>query len=63
MTAFIDSHAHLADPAFDLDRPATIERARTTGAKALVCIGESIGAARRSSRPACIRTTARRSTR
>ena len=47
MTAFIDSHAHLADPAFDVDRDAAIERARLTGALAVVCIGESIGAAER----------------
>jgi TatD DNase family protein len=44
---FIDSHAHLADPAFDADRDVVIERARLTGARALVCIGESIDAAER----------------
>jgi TatD DNase family protein len=47
MTTFIDSHAHLADPAFDEDGEAVIERARVTGAQAVVCIGESIGAAER----------------
>ena len=47
MTTFIDSHAHLADPAFDADRDAVIERARQTGATAIVCIGESIASARR----------------
>jgi TatD DNase family protein len=47
MPAFIDSHCHLADPAFDADRDAAIERARLTGAVALVCIGESLDAARR----------------
>jgi TatD DNase family protein len=47
LTSFIDSHAHLADPAFDDDRDAAIERARVTGAKAVICIGESIDAARR----------------
>jgi TatD DNase family protein len=47
MPAFIDSHCHLADPAFDADREAVIERARVTGAVALVCIGESLDAARR----------------
>jgi TatD DNase family protein len=46
---FIDSHAHLADPAFDDDRDAAIERARQTGAAAVVCIGESIAAAERAS--------------
>jgi TatD DNase family protein len=44
---FVDSHVHLADPAFDADRDAVIERARATGATALVCIGESLDAARR----------------
>ena len=47
MTTFIDSHAHLADPAFDVDRPEVIARARLTGAAAVVCIGESVAAARR----------------
>jgi TatD DNase family protein len=47
MTEFIDSHAHLADPAFDVDRAEVIERARQTGASAIVCIGESLAAARR----------------
>jgi len=47
MTNFIDSHAHLADPAFDDDRAAVIARARLTGARAIVCIGESIAAAER----------------
>src|SRR5580765_2972261 len=49
MTTFIDSHAHLADPAFDADRDAAVERARLTGAAAIVCIGESIAAAERAS--------------
>jgi TatD DNase family protein len=44
---FIDSHVHLADPAFDDDRAAAVERARAAGALALVCIGESLDAARR----------------
>ena len=47
MTAFIDSHVHLADPAFDADREAVLERARRTGARAVICIGESLDAARR----------------
>ena len=46
MTTFIDSHAHLADPAFDVDRDDVIARARQTGAAAVVCIGESVAAAR-----------------
>ncbi|HUQ45785.1 MAG TPA: TatD family hydrolase [Gemmatimonadaceae bacterium] len=47
MTRFIDSHIHLADAAFDADREDVIERARLTGAQALVCIGESLETARR----------------
>jgi TatD DNase family protein len=44
---FVDSHAHLADPAFDADRDAVIARARAAGARAVICIGESIAAAER----------------
>ena len=47
MTGFIDSHAHLADPAFDADRDDAIARAHGAGARAIVCIGESIAAADR----------------
>src|SRR4030095_11023119 len=44
---YIDSHAHLADPAFDPDRDDVIARARDAGASAIVAIGESIAAADR----------------
>ena len=47
MTAFIDSHCHLADAAFDEDVEQVIARARTTGARAIVCIGESLVSAAR----------------
>jgi TatD DNase family protein len=47
MTTFLDSHAHLAAAEFDGDRDAVIDRARQTGAVGLVCIGESLDAARR----------------
>ncbi|HEU4584330.1 MAG TPA: TatD family hydrolase, partial [Gemmatimonadaceae bacterium] len=47
MSGYIDSHTHLADPAFDADRHDVIERARAAGAEALVCIGESLEAAGR----------------
>ena len=50
MARFIDSHAHLADPAFDEDRDAVVRRARLTGAIAVVCIGESLVAADRARR-------------
>jgi TatD DNase family protein len=49
VTAFIDSHAHLADPAFDADRADVISRARAAGARAIICIGESLVAASRAS--------------
>ena len=41
-SGFVDSHAHLADPAFAGDRDAVISRARDAGAAAIVCIGESL---------------------
>ncbi len=44
---FLDSHAHLADPAFDPDRNEVIGRARAAGAVAIVAIGESLAAAAR----------------
>jgi TatD DNase family protein len=44
---YIDSHAHLADAAFDVDRDDVIARARDAGASAIVAIGESISAADR----------------
>ena len=47
MAPFIDSHAHLAGPAFDADRDDVVARARAAGAEAVVCIGESLDAAAR----------------
>ena len=47
MTAFCDSHAHLADAAFDEDRDAVIIRARAQGARGIVVIGETIDVALR----------------
>jgi TatD DNase family protein len=44
---FVDSHAHLAYPAFDADRDEMIARARAEGAAAIVAIGESLAAAAR----------------
>ncbi|MDO8500548.1 MAG: TatD family hydrolase [Gemmatimonadaceae bacterium] len=41
---YIDSHAHLADPAFDGDRSDVIRRAKESGAEAIVCIGSGSGA-------------------
>lgn len=47
MNPFVDSHCHLAEPAFEADADAVIARARAAGAVALVCIGESLEAATR----------------
>ena len=47
MPTFVDSHAHLADPAFAGDAGEAIARARGAGARGIVCIGESIAAADR----------------
>ncbi len=43
---FLDSHAHLTDPAFDTDRDAVVDAAREAGAAAIVCIGASRADAR-----------------
>ncbi len=50
MATFVDSHAHLADPAFDADREDVTARARDAGAVAVVVIGESLDAATRAAR-------------
>ena len=47
LVRFLDSHAHLADPAFDPDREMVVENARAAGALGVICIGESIAAAER----------------
>jgi TatD DNase family protein len=44
---YIDSHAHLADAAFDADREEVVARARAAGATAIITIGESLWAAER----------------
>jgi TatD DNase family protein len=44
---FVDTHAHLCDPAFDPDRSEVIARARAAGATAIVCVGETLEDARR----------------
>jgi TatD DNase family protein len=49
MTTFFDSHAHLADAAFEGDVDAVIERARAAGARGVIAIGESLAAAQRAS--------------
>jgi TatD DNase family protein len=48
MTAqWIDSHAHLGDPAFLEDRDEVIARIREAGGLGVVCIGESLASAER----------------
>lgn len=37
----VDTHCHLADPSYDKDREASIERAVSRGVQAIVCIGAS----------------------
>jgi TatD DNase family protein len=44
---WLDSHAHLADPALDDERAALLQRAREAGGEGVVCIGESLAAAAR----------------
>lgn len=44
---FIDSHAHLAAEGFDDDRDAVVGRLRAAGGLGVICIGESLEAARR----------------
>ncbi|HEX9754664.1 MAG TPA: TatD family hydrolase [Gemmatimonadales bacterium] len=41
MTILIDTHCHLADPAFDGDRDAVLARARAAGVGHVVAVGES----------------------
>ncbi len=38
----LDAHAHLADPCFDADLPAVLERARAAGVVRIVVVGESL---------------------
>ncbi len=43
----VDTHCHLADPAYDPDRPAVLQRAWESGVAHLVVIGESPEASER----------------
>ena len=43
----IDTHAHMADPAFDADRAEVIERARLAGVAKVLTVGETLTDARR----------------
>jgi TatD DNase family protein len=43
----IDTHTHLGDPVFDLDRGEVIEKARTAGLSAIVVVSETFAEAQR----------------
>jgi len=43
MNKSLDSHAHLDDPDFDVDREAVIERARAAGLRYLLAVGGGTG--------------------
>lgn len=43
----VDTHCHLGDVAFDLDRPAVLERAGAAGVGHIVAIGESLAGSER----------------
>lgn len=43
----IDSHCHLADPAFDADRDAVLARAREAGVTGVVVVAEGLASAER----------------
>ena len=47
MNAYVDAHAHLGDPVFDPDRDAVLERARSAGVIAILCVGETLADAER----------------
>ncbi|MBW2150968.1 MAG: TatD family hydrolase [Deltaproteobacteria bacterium] len=37
-----DTHAHMCDPVFDADRAEVISRAKATGVKAIISVGETV---------------------
>ena len=43
----IDVHAHLCDPAFDLDLEAVLARASSAGVGSVVAVGETLADARK----------------
>jgi len=42
MKLLIDTHAHLCDPVFDLDREAVLERAIKAGVSTVIAVGEDL---------------------
>jgi TatD DNase family protein len=47
MKLLVDTHAHLCDPIFDLDRDEILERAQLAGISAVVSVGENLTDAER----------------
>jgi len=43
----VDSHSHLADPAFDADRAEVLARARAAGVETVVCVADGVVASER----------------
>jgi len=44
-TGLVDSHCHLADPAFDADREVVLSRARAAGVTAIVVVADGVDTA------------------
>ena len=40
--SIVDTHAHICDPVFDLDRAEVLARAGTAGVKTVIAVGEDI---------------------
>ncbi len=53
LLALVDSHCHLAEPDFDADRDAVLQRAVAAGVTGLVCIGAT-GAVRLATTPGVV---------
>ena len=43
----VDTHTHICDPAFDMDRGAVLQKATAAGVGAIIAVGEDIADARR----------------
>ena len=41
-TGIVDTHAHICDPVFDLDRAEVLARAKSAGVKTVIAVGEDI---------------------
>jgi len=55
VSVLVDSHCHLADPAFDADREVVLSRARAAGVGAVVVVADGVDTAER-----CLALAARR---